>query len=93
MVALDDLRTTGDERRDAARNALRAITGYARIAVWSVGWLIARTVALLLTLIAGVFFAIGWTLHRVVPVLVWARTAFVLGWEAGRPRGGGRVAP
>lgn len=93
MTTLDDLLDAGNERRQQARDAVKTIVGYLRVGVWSIGWLIARTVALLLTVVAGVFFAIGWTLHRVVPVLVWARTAFVLGWEAGRPRGGGRVAP
>lgn len=91
MVTLDDLLDVGDERREQTRDAGRVIAGYLRVGVWSAGWLVARAVTLLLAAVAGLFFAIGWACARVVPVLKWARAAFVLGWEAGRPRGGGRV--
>jgi hypothetical protein len=91
VATLDDLLDVGDKRRDQTREAAKAAAGYLRVGVWSVGWLLAKTVTLLLATVAGVFFTLGWVCARTVPVLRWARTAFVLGWEAGRPPGG-RVA-
>lgn len=87
MVTLDELLNAGDKRRDLTRDTGRIIGGYLRIGLWSVGWILAKLVAILLGVIAAVFFAVGWTAAKVVPALRWARTAFVLGWEAGRPRG------
>lgn len=88
MTTLDDLLAAGDKRRDETRAAALAVGGYLRVGVWSVGWLLARTLTLLLATVAGVFFAIGWCCARTVPALRFVRTAFVLGWEAGRPPGG-----
>jgi hypothetical protein len=90
VTTLDDLLEAGDRQRDKTRDAGRAIVGYLRVGLWGAGWLIARTVALLLAAVAGLFFTLGWVCGRTVPVLRWARTAFVLGWEAGRPSGGAR---
>jgi hypothetical protein len=87
VVTLDELLDTGDRRRDRTREAGHVVAGYLRIGLWSIGWTLAKLVAILLGLIAGVFFVLGWTAARVVPALRWARTAFVLGWEAGRSRG------
>jgi hypothetical protein len=87
MVTLDELLTSGDRRRDDTRDAGRIIGGYIRVGLWSAGWLLAKLVAVLLGAVAAVFFTIGWTAAKVVPALRWARTAFVLGWEAGRSRG------
>jgi len=84
MVTLDELLDTSDRRREQTRDVGRVIGGYARVGLWSAGWLLAKLVAILLGVIAAVFFAIGWTAAKVVPVLRWTRTAFVLGWEAGR---------
>lgn len=95
MVTLDELLDAGDKQRDQARHTGKVIAGYARVGLWSVGWLLAKVVTLLLATVAALFYGIGWTCARSVPVLRWARTAFVLGWEAGRSRaapGGGRVA-
>lgn len=87
MATLDDLL---DRRRGQTRAAAKSAAGYLRVGVWSVGWLLARLVTLLFAAVAGLFFGLGWVCGRAVPVLRWARTAFVLGWEAGRPPGGGR---
>lgn len=87
MVTLDELLATGDRRRESARATGRIIGGYVRVGLWSIGWMLAKLVALVLGAVAGVFFAIGWCAAKVVPALRWARTAFVLGWEAGRTRG------
>lgn len=87
MVTLDELLSAGDRRRDLTRDTGRVISGYLRIGLWSIGWILAKLVAILFGAVAAVFFAIGWTAAKVVPALRWARTAFVLGWEAGRPRG------
>lgn len=87
MVTLDELLTSGDRRRDQTRDTGRVIAGYVRVGLWSLGWLLAKVVAVLLGAVAAVFFSIGWTAAKVVPALRWARTAFVLGWEAGRSRG------
>jgi len=87
MVTLDELLTTGDRRRDQTGDAGRVIVGYARVGLWTIGWLLAKLVAVVLGTVAAVFFSIGWTAAKVVPALRWARTAFVLGWEAGRSRG------
>jgi hypothetical protein len=84
-VATVDL--LADKRREQTRAALVATAGYLRVGVWSVGWLLAKTLTLLLATVAGVFFAIGWCCARSVPALKFFRTAFVLGWEAGRARG------
>lgn len=90
MVTLDELLIAGDDRRAQTRDTARVIGGYLRVGVWSVGWLLAKTITLVLAVIAGVFFGIGWCCARIVPALRWARTAFVLGWEAGRASGGAR---
>ncbi len=92
MVTLDELLDTGDHRRDQTRETGRIIAGYARVGLWSIGWLLAKLVAVLLGVIAAAFFAVGWLCSRSVPALKWARTAFVLGWEAGRASGGARVS-
>ena len=88
MTTLDDLLDVGDKRRAETRAAAAAAAGYLRVGVWSVGWLLAKTLTLLFATVAGVFFAIGWVCARSVPVLKFVRTAFILGWEAGRPPGG-----
>jgi hypothetical protein len=87
VTTLDDLLDVGDQRRDRTRDAGRQIAGYARVGLWSVGWLLAKALLLLLALVAGVFFGIGWACARVVPALKRAKAAFMLGWEAGRARG------
>lgn len=87
MVTLDELLIAGSDRRDKTREAGRIAAGYLRVGLWSVGWLLAKLLTLILSIVAGVFFAIGWSAAKVVPALRWARTAFVLGWEAGRSRG------
>lgn len=87
MVTLDELLTTGDRRRDQTRDVGRVVGGYIRVGLWTIGWLLAKLVAVVLGALAAVFFSIGWTAAKVVPALRWARTAFVLGWEAGRSRG------
>jgi hypothetical protein len=96
VVTLDELLDAGDRQRDRTRSAGLVIGGYARVGLWSFGWSLAKLVTLILSLLAGVFFGLGWVCARCVPVLRWARTAFLLGWEAGRassgPPGGGRVA-
>lgn len=90
MATLDELLDAGDRQRDRTHDAGRVAAGYLRIGAWSVGWLLARLFVLLLGAVAGLFFVIGWACGRAVPMLKWARTAFVLGWEAGRPPGGDR---
>jgi hypothetical protein len=92
MVTLDELLSNGDRRRDQTRDTGRVVAGYIRVGLWSAGWLLAKLVAILLGVTAAAFFALGWCCARTVPALRWARTAFVLGWEAGRASGGGRVA-
>lgn len=92
MVTLNELLNAGDRRRDQTRAAGQAIGGYLRVGLWSAGWLLAKLVALTLAVIAGLFFGLGWCCARVVPAVRWARTAFVLGWEAGRASGGARVS-
>lgn len=87
MVTLNELLDAGDRRRVEAGKSVKVILGYLRVGLWSIGWALAKLVALLFGVIAAVFFAIGWTAAKVVPALRWARTAFVLGWEAGRSRG------
>jgi len=87
MVTLDELLSTGDRRRDQTRDTGQVVAGYIRVGLWSAGWALAKLIAVLLGVIAAVFFAIGYAAARAVPALRWARTAFVLGWEAGRSRG------
>jgi hypothetical protein len=91
VATLDDLLDVGDKQREQTVAAAKVAAGYLRVGVWSVGWLLAKTITLLLATVAGAFFTLGWVCARSVPALRWARTAFVLGWEAGRPPGGGRV--
>lgn len=88
MTTLDDLLAVEDKRREQTRTAALAAAGYLRVGVWSVAWLLAKTLTLLLASLAGVAFAVGWCCARAVPALKFFRTAFVLGWEAGRPPGG-----
>lgn len=92
MVTLNDLLDTGDERRDKTAATAKVALGYVRVGLWSIGWVLAKLLTLIFALVAGMFFAIGWCCARAVPVLKWARTAFVLGWEAGRASGGARVS-
>jgi hypothetical protein len=92
VVTLDELFSAGERRKDQTREAGRVAAGYARVGLWSIGWVLAKLVTLVFAAVAGVFFAIGWCCAQTVPVLRWARTAFVLGWEAGRASGGARVS-
>lgn len=84
MVTLDELMDAADQRRTQTAEAGRQIAGYLRVGVWSVGWLLAKLVALILAVVAGICYGIGWLAARTVPVLRWLRAAFLLGWEAGR---------
>ena len=47
-----------------------------------------RAGRLLLTLIAAVFYAIGWAAGRVFLAVVWCAVAVKVGWQAGAVRGG-----
>jgi hypothetical protein len=42
----------------------------------------------LLTVLAAVFFAIGWTAGRFFLALAWCGVAVKVGWQAGRSAGG-----
>lgn len=92
MVTLDELMDVGDERRERTRETGKVIAGYLRVGVWSVGWLLAKLVMLVLATVAGAFYTLGWLCARSIPVLRWVKTAYLLGWEAGRTPGGKRVS-
>jgi hypothetical protein len=92
VVTLDELLDAGDRRRDSAQETGRVAAGYLRVGLWGTGWLLAKLITVIFVAIAGLIFGVGWTCARTMPVLRWARTAFVLGWEAGRAPGGGRVS-
>jgi hypothetical protein len=89
MTTLDDLMNAGDDRRDKTREVARQAAEYTRVGVYSIGWVLAKLVVLLMATVAGVFYGIGWLAARAVPVLRWMKTAFALGWEQGR-RGSAR---
>jgi uncharacterized membrane protein YciS (DUF1049 family) len=46
-----------------------------------------RVGRVLLTALAAVFFAIGWTVARVFLGVVWCAVAVKVGWQAGAARG------
>jgi hypothetical protein len=48
----------------------------------------ARPGRAVLTVIAAVFFALGWTAGRFFLALAWCAVAVRLGWQAGAARGG-----
>ncbi len=68
------------EFREAGRYAAALL----RLALFSLGWLVARSLRLVATGIAAVLFAAGWTAGRVIwPGLVWSARAVKLGWQQG----------
>lgn len=91
MVTLDELLDRGDAReraRTAGRSTIEAIGA----GLYWTGWLLFRVVRLVLLVIGGVFYGIGWTAGRLVwPALKWSAAAIKLGW-ADSQRGGRRVA-
>ncbi len=50
-----------------------------------------RAGRLLLTLLAGFFYAIGWTVGRAFYALAWCAVAVRVGWQAGAARGPART--
>lgn len=87
MTTLDDLLNSGDDARDRTGETLRDAGRLVRSGLYWVGWLLAKTVYLVLLVVGGMLYGIGWTARRVVwPALVWMGTAVKLGWEDGRKR-------
>lgn len=89
MVTLDELLSSdpaGRSRRSAADAGRQAVTLLAT-GLYRLGWLLAKLLTLLLYVLGGVFYAIGWSARRVAwPALVWVGSAVRLGWEDGRKR-------
>lgn len=89
MVTLDELLSSdpaGRSRRSAA-DAGRQAAALLATGLYRLGWLLAKTLTLLLLALGGVFYAVGWSGRRVVwPALVWVGAAVRLGWEDGRRR-------
>lgn len=90
MVSLSATPDVRAQWRDAGRQTL---TGLAWI-LWAAGWLVAKTVRLIIGAVAAVIFALGWVAGRVVwPAACWAGRAVRLGWDEGRkPRQRGAEA-
>lgn len=89
MVTLDEVFRSdpaGRSRRSAAEAGRQAVTLLAA-GLYRLGWLLAKSLTLLLLILGGVFYAVGWSARRVVwPALVWVGAAVRLGWEDGRRR-------
>lgn len=76
------------------REAGRYTTALLRLLLFSLGWLVARSLRLVATGIAAVLYGVGWTGARLVwPALVFAATAVRLGWQQGAKPAGGRREP
>lgn len=93
MVTLDELMDSdpvGRTRRNAAeaagkagRQALQLLAA----ALFGIGWLLAKTVLLVLLALGGMLYGVGWFGRRAVwPALVWMGSAVRVGWEDGRKR-------
>jgi hypothetical protein len=84
VVTLDELLDRGTaaaRARAARRGALEA----AGAGLYWAGWALFRLVRLLLLVVGGVFWAIGWFAARAVwPALKWSAAAVRLGWEDAR---------
>lgn len=87
MTTLDDLLDQGTAEH-RARDAGRQLAGAAAAGLWGVGWLLAKLVHLVLLVVGGFFYGIGWVGRRAVwPALVWCGKAVALGWSDARRRG------
>lgn len=92
MTTLDDLLNAG-EARERARESGRQLASAIGTALYRVGWLLAKLVLLVLAVVGGIFYGIGWIARRALwPALVWCAAAVKLGWEDGRRGEGRRVA-
>lgn len=89
MVTLDELLSSdpaGRSRRSAA-DAGRQAAVLLAAGLYRLGWVLAKTLTLLLYVLGGVLYGVGWSARRVVwPALVWAGSAVRVGWEDGRKR-------
>jgi hypothetical protein len=66
------------------REAGRYAGAVARLLLFSLGWIVAKSCRLVATSVAGVLFAVGWTASRLIwPALVWSGNAVKLGWRQG----------
>lgn len=76
------------ESRAQWRDVLAAVLGGLSWLLFAAGWLVAKTLRLLGTAVAGVLFAAGWAARKAGP---WCVAAFREGWDAaGKPIGGRR---
>jgi hypothetical protein len=84
MAVLSTSPDTREQWRELGRLARTALAWI----LFGIGWVLAKSLRGLATLIGGALFAAGWLAARVVwPGLCWCGRAVRLGWEQGRKPG------
>ena len=89
MVTLDELLDSGTAKHRSEEARRQTVAAVGAGFYWT-GWTLFKLVRLLLLLVGGAFWVLGWTARRVIwPALVWCAAAVRLGWEdAGKGRRG-----
>lgn len=89
MTTLDDL-LDQDAAEHRARDAGRQLAGATAAGLWGIGWALAKLVHLLLLVLGGTLYSVGWIARRAVwPATCWCGRAVKLGWQDARRRDGG----
>lgn len=71
------------ERADVRHVWRQVLEQLARL-LYGLGWLVAKTVWLVLVTLGATLFAAGWLARKTVPALRWCGSAVALGWDAAR---------
>jgi hypothetical protein len=89
VTTLDDL-LDQDVAQQRARAAGQRLAGAIAAGLWGAGWALAKFVHLLLFVIGGVLYSVGWIASRALwPAACWCGRAVRLGWQDARRRDGG----
>lgn len=90
MVTLDELLDSGEAKHRASAAQRQALEAIASGFYW-LGFGFFRLLRLLLLVIGGFFWVLGWSARRIVwPALTWIAAAVRVGWEDAH-RSGARV--
>jgi hypothetical protein len=85
--------STSPDAREQWRDAGRLFAAGLGWVLYAIGWLLAKTLRTVATVIAATLFGIGWLASAAAwPGLCWCGRAVRLGWQEGRkPLGAGKT--
>jgi len=86
--------STSPDSRAHWQDAGRLVAAGLAWLLYAAGWLVAKTLRTVATILGAVLFGVGWLAAAVAwPSLCWCGRAVRLGWQEGRKPIGGRRGP